>query len=399
MDASESSAADDDPGSTSGDPQTDTTDAQGRCGDGLQGEGEACDDGNDENADGCSVACERSGTIVWSHALPEGFAVGLSSREGDVVAATQRFSGETFEPAIAVDGFDGTGTSLGSFVDPGGLSDLTLAQAPVELLPEGTVALAYHVAQAPPSPDADRVFGILDFDRGVVGRFHAPDHGWGTGFGVVTGGNDVLVLHSESLSGDYELLLERFDTAANHLETISIGTTTTQHRPAFRGGILRRSAPMSVVLTTTENGRVDLWTHLLGPSAGYSVELGQVAADARAAAFSDGGAAWIWTGAELLQTDQQDHLIDTQSRSFEGELLWADAYGLVVGSDDMLVLYDAAGNERVEVALPDDGLLPMGARFVRPDEHGAGLFVLVDNGVSPKLDPRASHVALHYVVR
>lgn len=46
----------------------------GRCGDGVTqaSGGEACDDGNDVDGDGCNLDCRESGAVVWKHALPRG---------------------------------------------------------------------------------------------------------------------------------------------------------------------------------------------------------------------------------------------------------------------------------------------------------------------------------------
>ncbi len=37
----------------------------GECGDGVEDPGEQCDDGNDQNADGCNVDCVESGSWLW----------------------------------------------------------------------------------------------------------------------------------------------------------------------------------------------------------------------------------------------------------------------------------------------------------------------------------------------
>jgi cysteine-rich repeat protein len=55
---------------TSGDP---TTGGAGeRCGDGMVDAGEACDDGNDVDADGCNTDYTLSGSVLWFHAQAGG---------------------------------------------------------------------------------------------------------------------------------------------------------------------------------------------------------------------------------------------------------------------------------------------------------------------------------------
>jgi len=58
----------DDP--TTGNPTTGETPAS--CGDGMLDEGEACDDGNDVDSDGCNVDCTISGSVLWSHSQAGG---------------------------------------------------------------------------------------------------------------------------------------------------------------------------------------------------------------------------------------------------------------------------------------------------------------------------------------
>ena len=59
---------DDATGPTSGSASDDTAGSGGipeGCGDGVLDDGEACDDGNDVNGDGCNIDCVESGQQVW----------------------------------------------------------------------------------------------------------------------------------------------------------------------------------------------------------------------------------------------------------------------------------------------------------------------------------------------
>ncbi len=363
------------------------------CGDGIVDATEGCDDGNTVNADGCSERCEVSGTLRWTASLADGFGVGLTSRDGQAVAAVQQFEG--LSPTIVVEGYDSEGDQTGSFVDPGGLADLDIARSPVELLPDRTVALAYPIVSA----EGHRDFATLDFSQGIVGSFSDEQGRWSRTHGVATGGSAVMVLHSAAVDAGEQLVLDQFDAAANRVGSIPLQLDPQSHSPAFRGGVLRRDFPMSVFLTTRDDGTLELGTHLLSGSDVYSTPIGALAANARASAFSDGREMWIWTGAELVRTDAQDHPVDTQPRSFDGELLWADEFGLVVGTEGAVVLYDAGGTERLTATLPTDAPTPAKASFVRPDVSGAGVFVLVDQGVPVDVGESQTPVALHYLVR
>lgn len=79
-------------------PDADATgDPDPVCGDGRLDRGEACDDGNAEEADGCSSDCVASGTVVWSHVRPSDAATleqysGLGVLGEDVVVAGLGFS-------------------------------------------------------------------------------------------------------------------------------------------------------------------------------------------------------------------------------------------------------------------------------------------------------------------
>lgn len=383
------SGSDESSGESSGDPPV-------VCGDGIVGGEEACDDGNLDNADGCSATCEVSGSFRWTQPLAAGFGTGLTSRGGRVVSAVQQFDG-SFTPVIVVEGFDDAGMPVGEYIDLGGLSDINIARNPVELLSDGTVALAYPVYAV----DEERDFAILDFDAGLVGTFRGQDDRWMPGYGVATSGDAITVVHGTGFEETDGLVLERFDADANLLESVPLDLGPGDHRPFFRGGVLRRDFPISAFLTSRDDGALELWSFLPGIEQLYAGPIGDAVESARPSAFSSGGAMWIWTGTELVRTDEQDHIAESGPRTFDGELVWADEFGLVTDEDGELILYDAAGAERVRVTLPGGEERPVQASFARPDLDGAGLFVLVDHGVPVDIDPGRPGlpVTLHYVVR
>lgn len=366
-------------GSSSGDPATSSTETAGEsgegstgssggaaavCGDGIVDADEGCDDGNLDNADGCSATCEVSGSFRWTQALAAGFGTGLTSRDGRVVSAVQQFDA-SFSPVIVVEGFDDVGTRLGEFVDNGGLSDISVARNPVELLPDGTVALAYPVRSA----DDARDFAVLDLGSGLVATFSDGGDGWVPGYGVATSAAAITVVHGTGIEDEPGLVLERFDAEANLLESVPLDLGPGNHRPFFRGGVLRRDFPISAFLTSRDDGALELWSFLPGIEQVYAGPIGDAAEDARPSAFSSGGVMWIWNGAELLQTDSQDHIVASEPRAFEGDLVWADEFGLVTDADGELILYDATGAEQLRVTLPGGEERPVQASFVRPDRR------------------------------
>ncbi len=364
------------------------------CGDGQLAGDEACDDGNADDGDGCSAACEPRGTIAWTHPLPGGFAVGLTAREGRAVGAVQQF-GSLQAPSVALGGYDRQGVSQGEFIDVGGLSDLDFARGPVALLPDGNVAVGYPAV----GEDTRRHFGVANLEAGMVWGYRAEER-WGAYYGTSWNPAGLFVLHGVRLEGeDVEtLVVDQFDEAGNRVATLPLGVAATEFRPLLRGALPARPLSLASVITLSSTLELELWTHMLS-SGGWAREpIAAVGPESAVAAFSDGVLTQIWTGSELITIDELEHVSRTERYTFEGELLWADLYGFVVSYEGRLVLFDAAGDEQVSVELPVDAeegevLQP---RFVRPDAD-AGLFVLVDAGIPVDFAPRS--VAMHYVVR
>lgn len=365
------------------------------CGDGVIQDSEACDDGNAENADGCSTACEVSGSIRWTQSLPRGFAIGLSAREGRAVAGLQQYS-DGLELSTVLTGMHSDGTLIGEYTDEGGFSDREIAREPIALLPDGRVALGYAVLSPRPGPVL-RHFGILDFDRGIIGEYLDPELTGAEFYGTTYHPSGTLVLRSDRSTEEPMLVLQQFDDTATLLESFPLEQSAAEYRPLGRGAVPERLFPMALVFTTTPRGVIDLHTSLLAPSW-YSTSMGEAGAGASVASFSDALGLRLWTGTELITFDTQDHPQEAQALSFDGELLWADADGLVVAHEEILVLYDTAGVERAStwIGIPDG--LPMSAQFVRPDPAGGGLFVLADAGIPA--DPANAELALLlYIVR
>lgn len=365
------------------------------CGDGVVDEGEACDDGNTENADGCSAACETRGSIRWVESLPSGFAIGLSAREGRVAAGLQQYTGG-LDPATVLVGFESSGAFIGEYTDEGGFSDRDIAREPIALLPDGRVALGYAVLGARGGP-VQRHFGVLDFDEGIVGSYLDEELTGAEFFGTTYNPQGTLVLRADRNVREPILVLQQFDDTAALIESFPLDLSADEYRPLPRGAVPERTAPMGLVFTVTPFGGIDLHTSLLAPSW-YSTPIADAGGRGAVASFSDELGLRLWTGSELILFDGQDHQAESQPLSFDGELLWADADGLVVGREETIVLYDPLGVEQASTSLSIPDGPAMRAQFVRPDPVGGGVFVLADAGIPP--DPTTAEPAvLLYVVR
>ncbi|MBL8969704.1 MAG: PQQ-binding-like beta-propeller repeat protein [Myxococcales bacterium] len=96
-----------DPGETAAPTTGEPTPAV--CGDGVLGDGEACDDGNAADDDGCDVACARTGKLAWTWTEPAPFVasditVGVDGRivivGGDTVLALSPAGAELWRRAL-----------------------------------------------------------------------------------------------------------------------------------------------------------------------------------------------------------------------------------------------------------------------------------------------------------
>ncbi len=356
----------------------------GGCGDGVLDPGEGCDDGNMDNADGCSAECLPSGTSVWSVPL-EGFGVGLDVRDGLSVAGTQIFDG-AFEPTVIVTGIARDGTTVGSLIDVGGLSDLDLARQPIAIGPDGTVALGYAVV-SPRDGSPSRYVARADLSAGTQWEFISEER-WSTYYGTAWTKDGIVVMHDELDESGEVRLVDWFSEDGVRLDRLSIPTEVT---PLSRGAISARPITSVGVLTLSDRAIIEFhWTALPSESWGVDPVGMNPPASSRPRAFSDGLRLRIWTELERIEIDELDHVVSTTPHVVVGEVLWADAWGFVVRDGQALHVYGADDQLRWSVELP---LTPS---FVRGDVD-LGLVVLSDSGVSPGL--RDAEASLDYFVR
>jgi cysteine-rich repeat protein len=105
------------PTTTTSTTSVDESGPAGECGNGMVEAPEACDDGNEVEADGCSTTCRVSGTVEWERTLESGAGYGVAAAPdgqaivvgndlaNDILLAAWMLDGELAYPAS----IDGTG--------------------------------------------------------------------------------------------------------------------------------------------------------------------------------------------------------------------------------------------------------------------------------------------------
>ena len=368
---------DDDDDVTSG-PGPDTTadggsdDSSGTsdvCGDGMRTGDEACDDGNTDNADGCSAQCQLSGTLLWSvpfDASPQGFAVGLDARDGNAYPAIQIFE-DNFDPSILLGHVDRDGTLFGETLDVGGFSDIAVARQLVAAVPGGDVIAGYTVvADQPPL----RVVSRMQVGGSQAWDFSAED--WQNHYATLVLADWVYVLHGKGS----DLVVDGFTLEGEHTGELSLGLDPLEHRPFLRGAMLLRAVPSLGVFTVDLEGGID-FHYVLSPQfdgTWYTDPIGTAPAGSMPRAFFDGQSTRIWTDTELITMDSLDHIESVVPRPVPGEVLLSFITGYATVDDAELRVFGPQGGLRWNHT--SDGL----PQYARADGD-AGLFVLSDQGV------------------
>lgn len=151
----------------------------GSCGDGNPDPGEACDDANDTEADGCNSDCTVSGSVLWSHTSAGN---GDQGEDGYGVAAAE--DGAAF---VAGDRFGDTrDLFLRGYTPEGGL-DFTVTTDGPDAGADAWLALAI---------DGDALYAAGFRTNGGSDLFVASygtdgSAGWSHGYSDLFGGSDV----------------------------------------------------------------------------------------------------------------------------------------------------------------------------------------------------------------
>lgn len=184
--------------STTGDPTTGnptTGDTPATCGDATLDEGEACDDGNAMDADGCNADCTISGSLLWFHSQAggagqdeEAFGIAIDA-EGRAYVAGELWGGADLDFWVRQYEDDGLGWT--QLIDGGGGN----AGARALTLRGSTLyAAGYRVVPGQSNDVWLRSFG-LDGSVGWAVDFNDALSGSNVGQGVATdpGGNVIAV--------------------------------------------------------------------------------------------------------------------------------------------------------------------------------------------------------------
>lgn len=189
--------------STTVDPDTGnptTGDTPASCGDAMLDEGEACDDGNAIDSDGCNVDCTISGSVLWFHSQAggagqseEAFGIAVDS-EGRAYVGGEIWGGADLDFWVRQYEDDGLGWT--QTIDGGGGNAGARAMA---LRGNTVYAAGYRVVPGQSNNMWLRGFG-LDGATGITVEYNDPLNGSNVGQGVaIDPGGNVIVAANESV--------------------------------------------------------------------------------------------------------------------------------------------------------------------------------------------------------
>ena len=188
------------PPEASGGVEDESSDEEGGttsfCGDGIVDPGEACDDGNDAQADGCNIDCTVSGSVLWTVQLPESLGVSKIhfDAKGHILLGGVSF-GDRFEGFVSVE-FDADGelidqrSYIPSIDPPPGTAEIRFGSLHDVEFRAGGQAVFSALFEF-----RDAVGELLGGDSGLVAEqgasasWQALRGGWGLYFGVDAGDN------------------------------------------------------------------------------------------------------------------------------------------------------------------------------------------------------------------
>lgn len=329
------------------------------CGNGVVEGIEACDDGNDMDADGCSRSCELSGSLSWR--LPfdveRGYGVGLDARDGEAYVLVMDY--HEFEDVESISSRVSTlGDIVAQYVHLGGLADIDVARDAIASMPGGEVIVGY------PSPEG-RLFR-LDLDSGPV--WMDPMDTWRFSASTKWFGGEVFTLRSDADTNQLAML--RFTDTGDLLETWWLDDALADARPLRAGALFPRAGAGAVALTVGPSGLLRMHSFIGGPP--YSVDFGAPSPDEPRAFAHDDGIV-IWTTTDRFTIDMFDHLLAQEPRLVPGFVLTSFVGGFVILDGSRIDVYDDAGVLRWS---HEPAAVP---RLAMADGIG-GLFVLSDAG-------------------
>jgi cysteine-rich repeat protein len=361
---SDDTAGETDPGTSTGSTGEESTGEVVLCGNGVIDEGEACDDGNTINGDGCNADCQPSHELAWSVVYDGGHGddcaeAVATDAEGNVVAVgwTTTSSGTT---DVWVRKFDPNGEELWTrTVDgPSGGHDRGRAAA---VDGQGNALVGGFVTG---SPQEGRNLWVRKLDPSgetLWTHVHGGDFGGDdVAYGLAALPDDsVLIAGEETIeTGNTVIWLRRLDAQGEEIWTKTIEGSAGALDSA-RDVVVGPSGDIAVTgwLTTMGEGRLvwvrkiddagnEIWTKTFNGGA-QNGNLGN------GVALTSAGAVVV-TGSSRKGTDSSTEMW-TRLWDSEGEEVWTETFasldggsdvgnGVAVGTDDQIAVLGTFSN-------------------------------------------------------
>lgn len=247
--------------SDTGNPTTGETPAS--CGDGVPDPGEACDDGNAVDTDGCNNDCTISGSVLWFHSQASGtgqtdeaFGIVVDD-QGRAYVAGELHSGTNINHWIRQYEDDGLGWTL-SF-DGGGGNDGARA---VALRGDTVYTAGYRVVAGQSNNIWLRSYDV-DGNMGFTVEYNDALNGSnvGQGLAIDPGGNLIVVGNEtvEPLAPHVNAWIREHTPAGAPVWTAGYGgPATDQARAVATDG----AGNVAVVGYETVGGQADIWVRV-----------------------------------------------------------------------------------------------------------------------------------------
>jgi cysteine-rich repeat protein len=333
------------------------------CGNGVVEGNEACDDGNDVDADGCSRLCEASGRVSWrvEFAPESGFGVGLDARDGEAYVLVEDYHfGSTGDVEAISTRVSALGDIVAQYVHPRGLADFDLAREAIAAMPGGEVIVGY------PAPGG--ALARIRLDAGLV--WSDPMETWRFSAATRWIDGEVYTLR-DAATQPAAFAVVRYTDTGELLDTSWIGNDAIGERPLHVGSLFARAPGRVVALFAGE--RVSAYI-----SAGENWEVVTFGSSgiSRPVALAQGLEIVVWTDTERIVIDELDHVQAPEPRVVLGSVIASFIGGFAIVDGQRVDVYDDAGTLRWSHDAP---AVP---RRALADDAG-GLFVLSDLEVEP----------------
>lgn len=336
--------------SETGNPTTGETPES--CGDGMLDPGEACDDGNEVDADGCNVDCTISGSVLWFHGQASGtgqneeaFGIVVDD-EGRAYVAGELHNGVDVDHFVRQYEDDGLGWTL--VFDGGAVNDGARA---IALRGRTLYTAGYRVVPGQSNNVWLRSYGV-DGSMGITVEYDDALNGSNVGQGIAIdpGGNVVVVGNEtvEPLAPHVNAWIREHTAAGTPVWTAGYGGPAADQARAVA---IDGTGRVAVVGYETVAGQTDLWVRVYD---------------------TNGAPQWTQTHANVNALDDE-----AQGVAFDGDgnvIVAGWELDPVIPWRVFLTKYDPAGNPLW--SQPWDGEMAEGARAFAVAVDGAGDIVI-----------------------